>query len=302
MSEAPFRVLVIGYGEMGHAMEHLLAGNHELSFWDCRPIQGLRPIHLERAAGQSDFVFFCIPANPHMAMARRLAPMLDPGCICLSIAKGLDERGRTAADVFSEVFGTHQAYGLLYGPMISEEIRADRSGFAQMACSDVQVFDRVKTLFAHTRLYLCYTEDVIGISWAVILKNVYAILFGVADGLGLGDNMRGFLAVQAIGELDTIVQTMGGREATAYHLAGLGDLVTTATSAGSHHHELGRKLARGETGDISGEGVHTLAMVDRFSLFDRHAFPLFNLVHTLVRHPEDPGRRIQSYLDAVFAA
>ncbi|GMW05323.1 MAG: hypothetical protein AMXMBFR8_01200 [Nevskiales bacterium] len=35
---------------------------------------------------------------------------------------------------------------------------------------------------------------------------------------------------------------------TAYGLAGLGDLVATATSEHSHHHQLGRRLARGETG------------------------------------------------------
>ncbi len=85
-----------------------------------------------------------------------------------------------------------------------------------------------------------------------MLKNVYAILFGVADGLELGDNMRGYLATAAMHELERIVAGLGGSAGAAHRLAGLGDLITTATSKGSHHHELGRRLARGDTGERSG--------------------------------------------------
>jgi len=74
----------------------------------------------------------------------------------------------------------------------------------------------------------------------VILKNVYAIMFGVADELKLGDNMRGHLMVAAIAELSGIVQSFGGQAHTPYSYAGLGDLLTTATSEGSHHHALGQ--------------------------------------------------------------
>jgi glycerol-3-phosphate dehydrogenase (NAD(P)+) len=146
--------------------------------------------------------------------------------------------------------------------MISEEIRADRYAFAELGCADVSVFHRVRDLFQDTRLCIRHSTDIAGISWSVILKNVYAIAFGMADELQLGDNMRGFLAVTALHELISIVGQMGGKPAAPLHLAGLGDLITTATSPGSHHHELGRRLARGETGGINGEGIHTLAMVE----------------------------------------
>jgi len=300
MSEKAFRVLVLGYGEMGHAMGHLLADSHDLSFWDCQAVSGLKPVDLGQAARQSDFVLFCIPANPHREMAVRLAPLLPPRCICLSIAKGLDEHGHTAAQIFSEVFGQRQSYGLLYGPMISEEIRAGRYGFAQLACSDSRVLQEALRLFAHTKLYIRHSTDAAGISWAVILKNVYAMLFGVADELELGDNTRGFLAVQAVRELDAIVQYMGGKAGTSYHLAGLGDLITTATSAGSHHHELGRRLARGQTQGISGEGIHTLEMVDKYKLLDDSAYPLYRLIHDIVRQPQGIPGKIHAYLESAF--
>lgn len=88
----------------------------------------------------------------------------------------------------------------------------------------------MQALFAGTPLYLEHSTDIEGLSWSAVLKNVYAILFGVADELGLGDNMRGYLAVACAAELGQIVSHLGGSAKTALRLTGLGDLVTTATS------------------------------------------------------------------------
>ena len=117
--------------------------------------------------------------------------------------------------------------------------------------------------------------------------------------LRLGDNIRGFLTVTALAELSSIVERMGGNPAAPLHLAGLGDLITTATSAGSHHHELGRKLARGETKDISGEGIHTLAMVEKYRLFDISPYPLYGLVHDAMNKPVNIAQKFHEYLDHI---
>ena len=289
------KILILGYGEMGHAMEHLLKERSQLSIWDKYPQHGFQSVDIEIAAPVADIVLFCLPVNPHREVAERLAPLLKETCLCISIAKGLDEAGRTASQIFSEVFLLRQPYALLYGPMISEEIRADRFAFAQLGCN-AGLFKTVSELFANTNLYLTHTSDIIGISWSVILKNVYALIFGMADELKLGDNMRGYLAVAALRELDQIVCSMGGQAGSPYHLAGLGDLITTATSEDSHHHELGRLLARGEVNGIEGEGIHTLAMVKKYQLFDTANYALFRLIESIVEHPEEVANAISEYV------
>lgn len=289
-------VLILGYGEMGHAMEYLLKDHFQLAIWEKFPQDGFHSVKLEDAACVADVIIFCLPVNPHREIAESLAPLLKPACICISIAKGLDESGKTASQIFSEVFSSRQPYGLLYGPMISEEIRAGRSAFAQVG-SDQDSFNTISELFSGTSLYLTRTSDIIGISWSVILKNVYALIFGMSDELKLGDNMRGYLAVAALRELDEIVCSMGGQAGSPYHLAGLGDLITTATSEDSHHHELGRMLARGETNGVVGEGVHTLAMVRQYQLFDTTHCPLFCLIDRIVNQPSEVRQNIAEYLD-----
>jgi glycerol-3-phosphate dehydrogenase (NAD(P)+) len=300
LSTAANNVLIIGYGEMGHAFEYLLAPRHELHIWDIHPVPGHVPVDLEHAAASADFVIYCVPTGPVEELAARIFPALSSSSLSLSCAKGLDEKGRPAAAALHAVYGDGRNYGVVYGPMISEEIRAGRPAFAQLGVRERALFDRVTALFAQTSLQLDYTEDVIGISWSVILKNVYAILFGAADELGLGDNVRGFLTVAALRELDAIVTGFGGKAAAPYHLAGLGDLITTATSAGSHHHALGGILVRGELDRISGEGVHTLATVRKYALLDIEMYPMFALVESLVSDPEDIQEKIGAYLEGWF--
>ncbi|MDT8375251.1 MAG: hypothetical protein RQ867_00790 [Mariprofundaceae bacterium] len=292
-------VLITGYGEMGHAMQLLLNERHHLSIYDSRPIEGLAAVDVEQQAASADVILFCIPAQPLEAMLKRLAPHLQKHAICLSIAKGLDDLGRTPARICQQTLHSGQRYCLLYGPMISEEIRAGRYGFAELGCSDGSIYDEIKALFKGSALGIRESDDITGISWSVILKNVYAIAFGVADELGLGDNVRGFLTVTAMEELSSIMEKMGGKSATPLRLAGLGDLITTATSKGSHHHELGIRLARGESEDISGEGIHTLAMVEKYGLFDASSCPLFTLIHAIVQNPMDTERKITTYLNSV---
>jgi len=293
---AKYNVLILGYGEMGHAMEYLLAEHHKLYIWDKYPAAGFKSAQLEEVTPLADFVLFCLPVNPHREISELIAPLLRPDCICLSIAKGLDESGQTAAQIFASIFNQNQPYVLLYGPMISEEIRAGRYAFAQAGCSADTAYMSTNDLFSESRLITEKSSDIHGITWSVILKNVYAMIFGVADELSLGDNVRGFLMVDALRELDEIVQKMGGKERSPYNLAGLGDLVTTATSVDSHHHELGRILAREKPGIIEGEGVHTLAMLDKYKLLNQEDYPLYHLIQNIVRKPLRVREQIEHYL------
>jgi len=113
-----YRVLVLGYGEMGHAMEVLLDGRAQLDIWEKYPADDFHSVILEDAAPAAELILFCLPVSPHREVVTRLLPLLAADAICVSIAKGLDENGQTAAQVFADVLGTSHPYALLYGPMI----------------------------------------------------------------------------------------------------------------------------------------------------------------------------------------
>jgi len=293
------KILIIGHGEMGHAMVQLLGARHALSVWERRPKGGHVPPDLDVAAAVAEAVIFCVPAPAHGELAARIAPRLAPSTRCISIAKGVDDQGRCAWQIFHDVLAAKTDFGVLYGPMISEEIRAGKPAFADVGTSGAEDYQFLHDLFAGSGLYLRPCADPLGLSWCAILKNVYAILFGIADALALGDNLRGYLAVAAVDEIAAISQRLGGRPETAVRLAGLGDLITTATSAGSHHHALGGLLVRGARDRIQGEGIHTLETVQTRQLFDYAAYPLFSLVAQAVRDPREIRRLFERYLQSL---
>lgn len=296
-------VLILGHGEMGRAMESLLGPRHAPAVWEKNLDDGSESEPLEVAAEARQFLLFAVPAGPHAELLARIAPRLPRDCICLSVAKGLDAEGRTPAAVLARALGDGHRFGLLYGPMIAEELAAGRPGFAEVATRYHAAFERIEALFAGSALQLRHSADVNGMSWCAVLKNVYVPLLGAAEGLELGDNTRGFLVTAVVEEMDRVVQAMGGRPGAAHGLAGLGDLVTTATSRGSHHRQVGIELARGvRAAKLTGEGLHSIAMIRRFGLIDTGEFPLLRLMFQIVDEPRETGTRLRAALGDWLAA
>jgi len=295
------RVLIVGYGEMGHAIQHLLQHRHTISVWHIDTPEGM-VVPLKQAAAGKDAIILCIPTGPLYEVVSGLKTALRDDTLVISIAKGLDDKGRFAFDAVSAVLESSTPRAVIYGPMISEELRADRPGFAQVGSPDPEWAQRILSLFADSGLYLTSTTDTTGISWCAVLKNIYAMAFGMADELKLGDNVRGYLATVTMQELAAISRQKGGTEAAPYGLAGLGDLLTTATSIDSHHHALGMQLARGERDNLAGEGTHTIGLISRLNLIDTERYPLMRLIQEIVLTECDAREMWQYYLDGTFRA
>lgn len=286
-------IILLGHGEIGQALETVLGSRHRVRYWerDLASWKENAPLESLLAAG-CDLLVFALPANPHRELAERVHAAAAPGIPCLTIAKGLDDDGNPPAAVFLSVFGQRRQFGALYGPMIGDDLSAGRPGFACVASASRRLCTLVAEVFEGSHLYLRFSDDVAGASWAVILKNIYVPLIGAAEGAGLGDNIRGYLIAAALHELAQIIAFFGGKAETVYGLAGVGDLVATATSPGSHHRAAGMQLGRGETGllnassaNIRGEGFHALAMLEKHSLVDFAQYPLLWAARALIAEP-----------------
>jgi len=265
---------------MGHAMHTLLAPHCTPRVWQRRDAAALTAL-----ASDVDAAIFCVPARAYAELASRLAPHLPAHAVCIGLAKGLDAEGRTAPQTFAATLPGTRAYGFLYGPMIAEELLQGRPGFANLSANSATALAAIEVLFAHTALVTRPSTDMHGDAWCAVLKNLYAVLFGCADGHGLGDNVRGLLTVSALAEMRRLVPLLGGRGDNIVGLAGLADLVTTATSASSHHHALGMKCARGTCDAPTGEAVNTLAAIARHGLIDPADFPLLALTARCLAKP-----------------
>ncbi len=277
-------VIIAGHGQMGHAMEALLAGRARLRIWPITPNDLEPPGTIRAAAAEAGFLLVCTPTAAHGAVLAPLARLLAPDSAVLSIAKGLDDAGRTAADILHAHRDAHP-WGVLGGPMIANEIIAGRMGFAELGTADGGLFARARALFPAERLRLGHTSNPRSVSWCGVLKNIYAPLIGVADGLGWGDNVRGHLIMAATAEMQRLLPVLAADGSDAHGDAGLADFVTTVTSASSHHYALGQRIARGDYAALGCEGVHSLRVMRASGRVDARRYPLYAVAEQLAGEP-----------------
>ncbi len=306
VAEDAARILILGNGAMGQVFHGLLANGHAVDTWHLGLEVGSTGV-LERMARDRDLVIFAVPTQPHDRLVRRIVDVLDPGTVCLSVAKGLDEHARTPAEIFADTLGGERHWGMIYGPMIARDLAEGRAGFAVLAGNSARA-RAMADLFANTPLYLDVDDDLVGAAWSVVLKNVFVPLLGAADALDMGDNIRGFFIYEAVRELETIMVDMGGRPETARGPAGMGDLITSATSRTSHHRTIGADLAEGRRDKIAdggeyirSEGVHTAHRVREHDTVERGRYPLFDLACDFLDRPMDLRQALGRYLDLRFA-
>lgn len=293
MSTKP-TVIIAGHGQMGRAMESLLQGRAVLCIWPITPERPQLPDAVRAVAAQAGFFLACVPTMAHAAVLEPMVGCLPSTTAVLSIAKGIDDSGRCAADLLQTHHGA-RPWGVFGGPMIANEIIAGKSAFAELGTEYTSLVDSTRRLFPG-RLKFVANPHPRAVSWCGVLKNVYAPLVGIADELAWGDNVRGHLIMAALAEMHSLLAQFAGVGGDVYGDAGLGDFATTVTSASSHHYALGRHLARGELVGLECEAVHSLRVLHAQGRTVISACPLFSVAAGLAQDPASVPDALHAWL------
>lgn len=211
----------------------------------------------ETARGAA-MVVVAIPSESFRGVCRSLAPALAARPALVSATKGLEvDTLRRMSEVASE-----EAPGLevavLSGPSFALEVAQGQPTAVVVASAHAAVAEAVQQAFANPTFRVYSSDDVVGVELAGALKNVIAIAAGIVDGLGYGQNTVAALITRGLAEIGRLGVALGGRAETFSGLAGLGDLVLTATGSLSRNRKLGRVLGAGRSLD---EAVRETVMV-----------------------------------------
>jgi len=195
------------------------------------------------AARQAALVIVAVPSE---FFGAALAGLGRPGGAVVSATKGFDPvRHVRMTELVTECLpGT--AVAALSGPTFAREVALGRPTAAVIAARDEGLAVELQRKLG-TREFRLYTNrDVVGVEVGGAVKNVVALATGIADGLGLGENARAGLITRGLAEMTRLAVALGAEPATLFGLAGLGDLVLTATGTQSRNRALGLRLGRGE--------------------------------------------------------
>lgn len=138
-------------------------------------------------------------------------------------------------------------YGVLTGPSFAKEVAQGLPCALTVAGTSHALADRAQAAFHHHAMRIYGSDDLIGVEVGGAVKNVLAIATGASDGLGLGLNARAALVTRGLAEMTRLGLALGGRVETFMGLAGMGDLILTATGDLSRNRKVGQQLAGGKT-------------------------------------------------------
>jgi glycerol-3-phosphate dehydrogenase (NAD(P)+) len=272
-------VTVFGAGAMGTAFAmHLARIGHRTTLWASefdRPVlQALtgerrHPALLEHlpesltvaapesldAAGK-DIEIAVLGA--HSGGARTLARIVADGVSALplvvGVAKGLEPESRKRmSQVYSEEVG-HDRVVSIGGPCLASEVAQDLPTAAVFAAADRSTAEEAAVLFRSESFHASASDDLVGVEYCTVAKNVAAIGMGILDGLGKVSgrdyrNAKAGLFTRAFDELVQLVVALGGRRETVSGLAGLGDVLVT--SLGGRNRLYGELVGEGATPDAA---------------------------------------------------
>ena len=152
--------------------------------------------------------------------------------------------------VCSEYF--HKAYNVPYenlavigGPSHAEEVAMERLTYLTIGCSDVDKARSFSEKLASSYVKTKTSQDVIGIEYASVLKNVYAIAAGMCYGLKYGDNFQAVLMSNAMQEMNRFLNTINPIERAIIDSVYLGDQLVTGYSKFSRNHTFGAMIGKG---------------------------------------------------------
>ncbi len=323
MEEAK-RIGVLGAGTWGMALARLLHRNgHEVTVWSALPeeIENLTRCRVHpnlpgmdipeeivftadigKACRGMDILLFAVPSVFVRATAGKAAPFLPDGQVIVDVAKGIEpDTLLTMTEVIRDEVcrdGQHDHVKLvaLSGPTHAEEVALDMPTSIVSACTDMEVAEMVQDVFMNSCMRTYTNADVLGVEICGALKNIVALAAGISTGLGYGDNAKAALITRGMAEITRLGLAMGCSEQTFSGLAGIGDLIVTATSAHSRNNRCGLLLGQGmkaedairEVGMVV-EGVHALPaalqLAERFGV----DMPIVTGVNAVVRGEISPA-------------
>jgi len=250
------KVAILGAGKFGRVIYRLCQANaHSIKVWNRSAVESeaLVPIpnlttNLEVCLADADIVFFVVSSSGMTALLSQVVNVIPKQAICISCIKGLASNGEPMMQLFAKHLPNHN-YGVISGPNLATEIIEGKIASTVIASSDSHVCETVQQLLSSNLFRVYSSSDVIGVEWGGILKNIYAIAFGICEQLDLGENAKGSLIARSLAEMIRFGTAMGATERTFIGLSGVGDLFTTSTSTLSRNFRLGHYVASGLTTD-----------------------------------------------------
>jgi glycerol-3-phosphate dehydrogenase (NAD(P)+) len=264
-------------------------------------VQLFGPNELAEAAWEAEIIVMGANSHGARSLARMVHAHVPDARYAVSVAKGLEPgTGLRMSEVYGEEL-RDLAVVSVGGPCLAAELAQGLPTAGVWAAADEEDARQAGGPFDDRHYQLAYTDDVVGLELAAMMKNVAAIGLGILDGLGKPTdedfkNAKAALFTKAAHEIVELVTASGGRAETAFGLAGVGDQLVT--SLGGRNRLYGEMVGAGDPPEdtlaelehrgLTVEGVDSTREVSRLATSLDLTLPYHAAVHRVLFDGADP--------------
>ena len=219
--------------------------NHlELAYFDTSKINFSCDIN--HVIEQSDVLILAIP-SPYVKLSLDDITVDMSSKKVISAVKGMIADGniRVTEYLHNQFNIPTNQIGIVAGPCHAEEIALERLSYLTIGCTDIEQSqewcDMMSTKYVHTTP----SNDVIGLEFSSVMKNIYAIAMGMCKSLHYGDNFLAVLLTNAMHEIMRFADATSDIPRDIIHSGYLGDVLVTAYSNFSRNRQFGQMIGMG---------------------------------------------------------
>ena len=201
---------------------------------------------INRIAQQYDTLVFVTPSPYLKNHLKKLKTRIKDKFIITAIKGIVPDENLICSEYFHQVFDVpHENLACLGGPSHAEEVALERLSYLTVGCSDIEKAQAFADVLNSDFIKTKTSDDVIGIEYSSVLKNVYAIAAGICSGLKYGDNFQAVLMSNAVQEMARFLTAVHPIDRNPYDSVYLGDLLVTGYSNFSRNRTFGTMIGKG---------------------------------------------------------
>ena len=257
---------------------------------------------LQNVLSNADIVVFATPSIYIRNTAKEAKPYINKSTIIVTVAKGIElDTLYTMSEIIEDELGKGYKLVALSGPTHAEEVSLGLPTTIVSASKDEDARNIIQEVFSSKYMRVYTNDDILGVELCGAFKNVLALAAGISAGLGYGDNAKAAIITRGAIELARLGKAMNCKDYTFFGLAGIGDLIVTATSMHSRNNRCGMLLGKGysveeatkEVGMVV-EGINALDAAKKLADKYHIEMPLVNAVYEIVKLNRQPKDVINS--------
>lgn len=261
--------------------------------------------NINHLVSTSDILIFATPSPFLKQHLRKLRKRIDKKIIVSAIKGIVPDENLIITDFFEQVYNVpKENIAVLAGPCHAEEVALERLSYLTLASASRDKAKMLAQLFATSFVKTSTSEDVMGMEYSSVMKNIYSIAAGICHGLKYGDNFQSVLISNAIQEINRFCNATNPLHRDISQSAYLGDLLVTAYSKFSRNRLFGNMIGKGysvKTAQIEmemiAEGYYATKCIYEINQKYQVDMPIVDTVYEILYNRASPLLKIRELTD-----